>query len=68
LWRNQELIAEFGWERWYQQMIDHYSCHECHTLNSTYDLQCRKCGASPSCDYVALHRDEIVQFLTGTRT
>ena len=69
LWRNQELITNIGYEQWYLQMIDRYSCRECRTLNSTYDLQCRKCGASPSCDYVALHRDKIICYMdrTGAR-
>jgi hypothetical protein len=63
LWKSQERIKKAGYERWYVEMVEHYSCPECHTLNSAYDLVCRKCGASPSCAYVRLHKDEILPHL-----
>lgn len=63
LWKSQERIKEVGYEKWYIEMIDHYSCPECHTLNSAYDMACRKCGTTPSCTYVSQHKDEIVQQL-----
>lgn len=61
LWQSQERIKEVGWEKWYEEMAEQYSCPECGTLNSAYDFACRKCGAAPSCNYVALHRDETEQ-------
>jgi uncharacterized OB-fold protein len=61
LWKSQERIKEVGYEKWYEEMISHYSCSECGTLNSPYDIVCRKCGATPSCSYVNLHKDEIIQ-------
>jgi hypothetical protein len=60
LWKNQERIREVGVEKWFEEMLDHYSCPHCQTLNSTYDLTCRKCGADPSCAYVKLHKEEIL--------
>lgn len=63
LWRSQERIKEAGYERWYKEMIEHYSCKECGTLNSAYDISCRKCGSSPSCAYVGIHKDEIMRFV-----
>jgi hypothetical protein len=59
LWKNQERIREVGPEKWYQEMLEHYSCPDCGAINSTYDLKCRKCGRSPSCEYVHQHKDEI---------
>jgi len=59
LWEAQERIREVGPEKWYLEMIEHYSCPACGTINSAYDLKCRKCGAVPSCAYVAGHKDEI---------
>lgn len=56
LWKSQERIKEVGYEKWYAEMIEHYSCTECHTLNSAYDIACRKCGRTPSCNYVNLQR------------
>ena len=61
LWESQERIKKAGYKRWYAEMLEHYSCPECHTINSAYDMQCRKCGTTPSCKYVSLHADEIAK-------
>jgi len=63
LWQSQQKIKEQGYEKWYQEMIEHYSCPECHTINSAYDIACRKCGASPSCSYVSIHKEVILEFI-----
>jgi len=63
LWKSQERIKEVGYEKWYTEMIEHYSCPECRTLNSAYDLKCRNCGREPSCDYVNRHKQAIMQQL-----
>jgi hypothetical protein len=63
LWKSQNRIKEAGWEKWYAEMIEHYSCPACRTLNSAYDIACRKCGTTPSCAYVRLHNDEIMMHL-----
>jgi hypothetical protein len=67
LWKSQERIKEAGFEKWYAEMIEHYSCPECHTLNSAYDPACRKCGHTPSCAYVSLHQEEIMRHLSGMK-
>ena len=61
LWTSQERIKEVGFKKWYGEMIEHYSCPECQTINSAYDLACRKCGAAPSCNYVNLHQNDIIE-------
>lgn len=61
LWRSLERIRDAGPERWYLEMAERYSCSKCSTINSTYILKCRECGAEPSCAYVAEHQEEIVQ-------
>ncbi|OPX92819.1 MAG: hypothetical protein A4E59_02926 [Syntrophorhabdus sp. PtaB.Bin027] len=63
IWQSQERIKEVGFEKWYMEMIEHYSCPECHTINSAYDMSCWKCGKTPSCNYVKLHKDKIAQHL-----
>jgi ribosomal protein L40E len=63
LWKSQERIREVGYEKWYAEMTEHYSCKKCRTLNSAYDLRCRKCGEEPGCEYVRLHKDEILRHL-----
>jgi hypothetical protein len=63
LWKSQARIKEAGYEQWYAEMIEHYSCKKCATLNSAYDIACRKCGSTPSCTYVGLHEDEIMRHM-----
>jgi hypothetical protein len=63
LWKSHARRKEAGLETWYGEMIELYSCPRCHTLNSAYDLKCRKCGNDPSCEYVRLHKDEITKHL-----
>ncbi|OGW52720.1 MAG: hypothetical protein A2Z46_08535 [Nitrospirae bacterium RBG_19FT_COMBO_55_12] len=63
LWKAQDRIKEAGWGKWYAEMIEHFSCKNCGTLNSAYDIACRKCGSTPSCAYVRLHNDEIMRHL-----
>lgn len=60
---SQERIKEVGYEKWYREMIRHYSYPKCHTLNSAYDLKCRNRGGEPSCDYVSRHKQAIMRQL-----
>jgi hypothetical protein len=60
LWESQERIKEVGYEKWFEEMVDHYSCRRCNTINSAYDIICRSCGADPGCAYVGLHIKEII--------
>ncbi len=53
LWQSLDRIKEVGYEQWYQEMLEHYSCPDCGTINSAYDAACRKCGKTPSCTYVS---------------
>ncbi len=63
LWQNHARRKEVGLEAWYVEMVDHYSCPNCRTINSAYDLTCRKCGNDPSCEYVRLHKEAITRHL-----
>ncbi|MBN1691883.1 MAG: DUF3795 domain-containing protein [Dehalococcoidia bacterium] len=63
LWSSLDRIREVGPEIWYAEMLEHYACPSCGTINSAYDLKCRKCGNEPGSAYVAEHRDEIIKQL-----
>ena len=63
LWKNHARRKEAGLEKWYAEMIEHYSCPQCKTINSAYDLKCRKCGNDPGSEYVRLHKDTITKHL-----
>ena len=65
LWDNLERIRSAGYKQWLKEIRGNYTCPRCHTINSTYDLKCRKCGEEPSCDYVARHRQEIERFMNN---
>lgn len=67
LWNNHERIKEVGYEKWYEEMNEYYSCSECGTINSAYDLKgCRKCGNALANDYIRHHKDEIIKHLSKT--
>jgi hypothetical protein len=63
LWANLERIRSIGYEHWLKEIREHYTCPQCQTINSAYDLKCRKCGKEPSCTYVAKHKEVIEQYL-----
>ena len=67
LWQSQQRIKEAGYEQWYEEMVEHYSCPECNTINSAYDLACRKCGNIPSCSYVRINKEGILNHISNTR-
>jgi hypothetical protein len=63
LWTNLERIKSIGYRRWLEEIRENYACPRCQSINSTYDLKCRKCGGEPSCNYVAKHKEVIEQYL-----
>ncbi len=67
LWKNHARRKEAGLETWYSEMIEHYFCPQCKTINSAYDLKCRRCGHEPSCAYVGLHKEAIQQHMAKSK-
>ncbi len=63
LWPNLERIKAVGYQQWLKEIKEHYTCPQCHCINSTYDSKCRNCGHEPSCNYVATHKAAIEQYL-----
>ncbi len=64
LWRNLDRIRTAGVETWLEEMREHYRCHSCSTINSTYDAVCRRCGREPANAYVAEHKQAIAEALS----
>jgi hypothetical protein len=62
LWDNLEQIKSGGYEKWMRKTRQKYTCPQCQTINSAYDLKCRSCGHDPSCSYVARYQQEIEKF------
>ena len=67
LWESLDKIKSIGYEKWLKEVRKDYTCQQCHVINSTYDLKCRKCGEEPSCSYVAKHKHEIEEFLNDMK-
>ena len=63
LFNNLDRIQTVGCQQWLKEIEGNYTCKRCETLNSAYDLKCRKCGEEPSCKYVANHKQEIEQYI-----
>ena len=63
LWKDLERIKAIGYKGWLKENRENYTCPQCQSINSAYDLKCRKCGEEPSCGYVAKHKQAIEQFL-----
>ena len=63
LWENLEQIKSVGYKQWLKEIRENYTCPRCQTINSTYDLKCRKCGKDPSCRYVSRHKKKIERFM-----
>ena len=59
LYEAQGRIKEVGYEKWFDEMLEHYACPECNAINSAYHPVCRECGTTPSCGYRKKHKDEI---------
>lgn len=63
LWDNLARIKSVGYKQWLKEVRENYACPRCQTINSTYDLKCRRCDEEPSCNYVAKHQREIEEYL-----
>ncbi|MFC1898701.1 DUF3795 domain-containing protein [Candidatus Cloacimonadota bacterium] len=63
LWQDQDRIKEIGCEKWLMEITKNYTCIQCGTINSAYDMKCRKCSIEPSCDFVAKHNLDIQKTL-----
>ncbi len=63
LYENLGQIKSIGYKQWLKEIRANYECPSCQTINSAYDLKCRKCSTDPSCNYVEKHKLEIEQYL-----
>lgn len=64
IFENLARIGEVGAESWLAEARERYACPACGTLNSAYDLKCRACGHDPANQFVAAHREAIVERLS----
>lgn len=60
---SQNRLKEIGWEKWLFEMNKKFSCSQCNTINSAYDITCRKCENTPGSRFVALHKEMIDKHL-----
>jgi hypothetical protein len=62
LWKAQERIKEVGYETWYREMIEHYSCHKCGTVNSGLRYCMQEMRSNAELRVCGPHKDEIAAF------
>lgn len=62
LWDDQDKIKQSGYEKWYQEMLENYTCPDCNTINSAYDIACRHCGTTPGNNYIKKHKTKIEEY------
>ena len=63
LWEELEKIKEKGYNYWLKSIEQKYTCPDCGTINSAYDLKCRKCGHEPGNQFIEKHKKKIVAFV-----
>lgn len=63
LFESLDYIKENGIDKWFEKMNSDYSCSQCGSINSPYEFNCRKCGFTPSSDYVKRNRQTIMETL-----
>lgn len=63
LFDDLERIKGIGYRHWLKEIKENYTCPQCRSINSAYDLKCRKFGEEPSCGYAAKHKEAIEQVL-----
>ena len=60
---SQNRMKEIGLERWIDEMNDSFTCTHCKTVNSAYNVTCRKCESTPSCAFVSQYKEIIEKYL-----
>ena len=65
LFEDGQRIREIGFEEWFQETFDKYTCSQCQVINSAYDLTCRKCGNEPGSPYVERHRKVVEKHIAA---
>jgi ribosomal protein L40E len=63
LWEDLEQAKHMKDAEWVAKVQQKYTCSRCGTINSAYDLSCRKCGQIPSCDFVERHMEALKKHL-----
>lgn len=63
LWNSLARIKEAGYPQWFAETLADYSCPQCRTINSAYDLKCRQCGVEPSCAFISRNKPAVLQYL-----
>jgi hypothetical protein len=59
LWEDLEKARQLEPLEWISNVGKKYTCPGCGTINSAYDLSCRKCGRTPSCEFVERHMEAL---------
>ncbi len=59
IYESLERIKQAGWETWYTEMMEHFTCPGCHKINGWYDIQCKSCSHDPGSPFANKHREVL---------
>ena len=61
---SQTQLSKIGWERWLEEMINKYTCPQCHSVNRAFDISCRVCGNQPGSSFAEKHKSILENYLS----
>ncbi len=67
LWESLELLKKEDLTEWNELMEQLHTCPECGTMNSAYDVSCRKCKHEPASEFVRRHKDSVLERLKAIK-
>jgi len=67
LFEDGRRIREAGCKKWFREAFQQYTCRQCGTINSAYDLACRRCRSEPGSSFAERHWEAIYEHLSKVR-
>ncbi|PKP27991.1 MAG: hypothetical protein CVU06_00355 [Bacteroidetes bacterium HGW-Bacteroidetes-22] len=63
LFESLDFLKNHSLEEWEAKMVADFSCCDCGTINSPYNISCRKCAAIPGSPFIERNLEKIKQQL-----
>ena len=63
LFESLDYVRDNGYNQWCEKMNTDFGCEECGTINSIYDIKCRKCAHTPPNPFAQRNQSTIVETL-----
>jgi hypothetical protein len=63
LFESLDYIRDNGYDQWCVKMKTDFGCEQCGTINSIYDIKCRKCAHTPPNPFAKRNQSIIAKTL-----